>query len=743
MFKKIIRHACTMGIMFIALPVMVFAETVGVFYDSSVEQIKFAAGDIKTALESKNYTVEMHPLTALKSKFANKKVVIALASDKAVAKILSRQSENIPTGLGEQAYGLLTTIKPQKSFWVLGGDVNGAMYGGLQIAENIKYHGLNETYNLQEKPYILNRGIKANLPLDARSPTYYGSGYNDLSSAFKGTAARMAIPNVWDMNYWKEWFDEMARSRFNVLTIWNCHPFPALGLDIPESFTDVQGFDGYSKKMSKAQKVAFWKAVMAYGKDRGFQIYFITWNIYTYGAIGSFTNNPTDQSTINYIRKAVRVLFETYPDLDGIGVSAGENMDKEIISVPARIQWLADTYGSGIADYAKIHPERKINFLHRWLDADVSTVLSKFSTMLALPNVHLDMTFKYSLAHLYSTPDPAWINIKDGINAVADLDKTGKKTWLELRNDDFYFLSWGDPQFVRECIAGYPDAGKYIAGFMYGADGWVNTRDFTSKNNSFTGMLEIKRDWFSYRIWGRLSYNPQTPDEVFINEMADRYPGVNAQILFDAWTAASRGVPLATELVMGSKPGTNFGSGYFWFDFQWWPELCQSSGGLVKIETFSGSNPSDGSNMCSIKNSANGNCSGNPRTSYFIADTIQKAAATALQKISLLDTKGYPDLVLYKKNITAQTYLSLYYAEKIRGATYQSAGNTASARTAMGNAYCHWKSYTDIMNELHNGADMMRTRSFIKWSVYDNNVLKEFTDLGGIGIPACEEINIK
>lgn len=99
-------------------------------------------------------------------------------------------------------------------------------------------------------------------------------------------------------------------------------------------------------------------------------------------------------------------------------------------------------------------------------------------------------------------------------------------------------------------------------------------------------MLEIKRDWFSYRLWGRLSYNPQTPDKVFVNEMSNRYPNVNGQELFDAWTAASRGVPLATELVMGARANSNFGDGYFWWDWQWWPEMCQSNSGLVKISTF-------------------------------------------------------------------------------------------------------------------------------------------------------------
>jgi hypothetical protein len=715
----------------LGIPALLSGETVDVFYDAAAPQESFAAGDVATALVSKGYTVVSKPLSLLASTSGNMKVVIGLASNSAVTSALTAQGGAAPGTLGEQAYALRTTTTPQKSYWVLGGDANGAMYGGLAIAENITTYGLTNAYNLQEAPYILSRGTKSNLPLDKRCPTYHGPG---AGSGFGGKAAQKALANVWDINYWKEWFDEMARSRYNVLTIWTCHPFTALGLPMAESFTDVQLYDGSIIPMTLAQKVAFWKEVMAYGKGRGFQIYFVTWSIYTDGT--SLSTSPTDQATKDYMRKAVRLMFETYPDLTGLGASAGENMSG--MSTDAKVQWVADTYGKGIEDYAKVHPERKIVFLQRFLDVSASTVKSKFSGMLAYTNVHLDMTYKYSVAHLYSTPDPQWIEIKDGENSIADLDAAGLKTWLELRNEDFFFLSWGDPQFVRDCIAGFPDKNRYISGFMYGSDGWSYTKDFTSKSAPFKNMLEIKRDWFLYRLWGRLSYNPLTPNQVFINEMASRYPGVDVQALFDAWTGASRGVPLAAELVMGSK-NADASEGYFWWDFNWYPELCQSQYGFLNISDFIRAKPAEGSTMYSIQNSASGTFSGASRTSYSVADTIEVAATDALQKISSLDTKGFTDLALYKKNIKAQSYLSLYYAEKIRGATYKSANNTANAQTAMGKAYCHWINYTTLMNELHTGSSMERTRGFSNWSVHNSNVLGEYQALGGTGIPSCEQ----
>ena len=267
----------------------VAGDVVGIFFDSEVPQSEFAASEIQTALEGKRHTAELKPLSELNVDYPEKKIVLCLASDSAACEVLSLQGSSTISGLGEQAYALRTATKGPKSYWVLGGDAGGLMYGGLQLAENIRFHDMSKTYNSQEAPYIKNRGVKYNLPLDARVPTYVGYGEKSLSQAFGGDAAKEAIPAAWDMAYWEDWFDEMARARFNVLSIWNSHPFPAL-LDMEEAIEDVQGFDGYAKKMSPAEKVAFWQKVMAYGKGRGFKIYFITWNIYTYGAEGHWEN---------------------------------------------------------------------------------------------------------------------------------------------------------------------------------------------------------------------------------------------------------------------------------------------------------------------------------------------------------------------------------------------------------------------------------------------------------------------
>ena len=57
----------------LAVPSIVCAETVGVFYDPDVAQLKFAANDVKSALESISFTVEMLPVASLNESYSNRK----------------------------------------------------------------------------------------------------------------------------------------------------------------------------------------------------------------------------------------------------------------------------------------------------------------------------------------------------------------------------------------------------------------------------------------------------------------------------------------------------------------------------------------------------------------------------------------------------------------------------------------------------------------------------------------------
>ena len=98
------------------------------------------------------------------------------------------------------------------------------MYGGLELAEAVQLaNGLGGVTNRQTNPYLEKRGIKFNIPLDARSPSY-----SDDSDS-----AQANIANMWETNFWAGKFDEMARHRYNLLSLWSLHPFPSM-VRVPE-----------------------------------------------------------------------------------------------------------------------------------------------------------------------------------------------------------------------------------------------------------------------------------------------------------------------------------------------------------------------------------------------------------------------------------------------------------------------------------------------------------------------------
>jgi len=712
-----VKRICTSIILAFSIQISVFAEEAGVFYDATAEQIKFAAADIQKALEDKGYTVELFPLSSLNNSYANKKVVIALATDTAITRIFLNQGGTAPSGLGEQAYALHTTTQGQTSYWVLGGDINGAMYGGLQIAENISFYGYTGTYNNQESPTIIKRGIKLNLPFDEKSPTYFSSS--------NGTSYKKAIPNVWDMTFWTSWLDEMARNRFNVLSIWNNHPFTSL-IKMPDypnvALQDVKGFDGFSKTMSIDEKIVFWKQVMTYAHARGFQFFFFNWNIFVSNANGQYglSNGSASSANTTYMYKCMLQLLETYPDLDGFGITNGEN--------GSTVDFLWNTYGKGIYDYALANPQRKFVFIHRWHQASFSGIKSLFEPLLNLPNVTFDMSFKYSEAHMYSTPVPTWW----GSGNVSDLNTNGLKTWFTVRNDDYYYHNWGDPNFVRAYVNGIPGKGAYCRGFYMGSDGFCPTKSFFSKNNVQQDLLEVQRQWYMFKLWGRLSYNPATPDDVFKNFMTLKYPTVSSDSLFMSWGKASGGLPKVTELTQMELR----------LDFDWWPEACWSKDGFVTVNTFANADLGKGSSLCNIANSALNNCNGK-KSSLQLADEIEAEAKSALSIVEGMSADANTQLGVTINNIKAMAYLSVYYAYKIRGATYLKAGTLQNSKkiAALGTAYCWWMKYSNLMDSMYYGMSMQRVSDLPNWHSVDMAVLKEYTDNGGIGIPSCSEIS--
>ncbi len=253
-------------------------EAVVVYSDNTEPSIAFSARELQKTLSSIGHNpVTLKSLTELPASPDANYVVIAKNTSQSVLRLLETRSGQKTSVMGEQAYALrITDNGGKKGYWAIGGDRVGAMYGGMHIGELAAAGLIEDIANGNHKPYIAKRGMKFNIPLDKRQPSFDDNG----------TSGRENFKHVWDLTFWQEYLDTIAKQRYNVLSLWNRHPFPTL-VKVPGyeevALDDVYDKDGkLIKKLSHAEKIAFWQQVMDYADHRGIEVWWYVWNIHVY-----------------------------------------------------------------------------------------------------------------------------------------------------------------------------------------------------------------------------------------------------------------------------------------------------------------------------------------------------------------------------------------------------------------------------------------------------------------------------
>lgn len=603
-----------------------------------------------------------------------------------------------------QSYGIrLRNDNDQRTIAVLGADAAGAMYGGLDVAEAIRTGALDSLKNSMHTPHIAQRGLKFNIPLDLRTPSYSDNSHS----------AQANIPEMWSVEFWSEFLDEMARNRFNVLSLWSLNPFPSIVKvpeypsvalnDVlrgrPECFDENFPLDGRNmfkpeflrdaevvRRMTIEEKIEFWRRVMQMAKDRGVEVYWFTWNTFLHSEEGKhgLSRAKPDENLVRYFRASVRETVNTYPLLAGMGITAGEHMGEKLGEL-SKEEWLWRTYGEGIRDALKEQPERKFRMIHRFHQTGLDEVTKHWKDY---PGP-FDFSYKYAVAHMHGMTNPPFIN-----PLLPELSPN-RRTWLTVRNDDIYSFRWGDPQFARDFILAMPGPDK-IAGFYMGPDGYCWGREAMDLEPESPRQLVMQKQWFSFMLWGRLSYDPTLSDELFKRALAARFPEVPADKLLAGWSAASRVIPEITRFFWGD------------IDLKWLPEACLSHPtykGFYTVRHFvegEGMPKSGDLNIREWRERLLANQPMDGATPLEVAASLRRHAETAMRIAAELRPKQGADkeLRLTLGDIEAFACLGSYYAAKIEGAcelalfdTNSKAEHQTAAIKRLESALQHWRDY--------------------------------------------------
>ena len=694
------------------------AKNIILYSNKNSGKVQFAASEIEHVFKDKGIGfVSYSNSESEKIRADHVNILLISLNEKVASGIIKMAGIKNAAELKDEGFIIHKTGSGQKTIYVLGYDEAGTMYGGLEVSEIIKVQGIDAVQNQLQNPYMKVRGTKFNIPLDMRTPTY----------TEPSDAAQKNMAEMWNFEFWKEYIDNLARFRYNLISLWSMHPFPSM-VKVPEypevALSDVRkstgdwkenyslngwGFDAPEimksyevlKKMTIEEKIDFWRKVMAYGKQRNVKFYVVTWNIFVYGVDGKYgiTDKIENPVTTDYFRKSVKQMVLTYPDLAGIGLTTGENMYD--YTATQKEEWAYATYGQGVLDALKEQPERKIDLIHRQHQTKANEISRIFKEIRNNRNINFLFSFKYAQAHVYSSVNQVFHQ-----DFVKDIQSENLKTLWTLRNDDVFYFRWGAPDFVRDFIKNIPY--DVSAGYYYGSDQYVWGREFMSKNKAEPREIEIVKHWYQWMCWGRLGYNPNMGNDRFVDVIQSRFPSVNAKEMFDAWQNASMIYPLVTGFHWGA------------LDFQWYiesgqsqPSVSKTPSGYHDLTNFINLKPHEGTGYISIPDYVKAFLSNSDVkgiTPLQVAENIIKYADIALNWADKQSLANSQELKFTIDDIKTMAWLGKYYAHKIKAATYLAIFRESLQK--------EWQSKT--IEELNNSAGYWRHYATLGLSNYYN-----------------------
>ncbi|MFO0980985.1 MAG: hypothetical protein U1E76_04410 [Planctomycetota bacterium] len=578
--------------------------------------------------------------------------------------------------LGSEGYRIEPGAR-DGTFLVVAGDERGAMYGGLDIAEAIAARRpVRELTGSVHRPALRHRQFKQNLPLP-------GTGY---------LSAEALAHNAWffDDAYWDAFLDLLARSRFNVLSLWSAHPYPQMvRLD---RFPEVQDV----ARADLEQNIRLFHSIFAKAKSRGLDVMLVTWNVHvspSFARANGIGESGVDSPLVrDYQRECVRAVLAEYPELGGIGTCPGEAMPED---ARGREEFIRDTYLAGITASGR----RDVVFLQRYWGADPQLTQEVVAQASPVPML---LSIKYNGEHMYSSPEPHFFDAR----WLTQQPRRYDVIW-HLRNDDLFTLRWGEPRFAAMLMR---NAARTGVGFLTGSEVWIDGVDYihtAAAAAHVTWRYDFERLWLRYAIWGRMGYDPGTEDRVFIDQFAARFGGDLARPLFDATIASSRLYPRLTAFHWNYMNG------------DWYPEGCVGNwvtgaelGRGVNLRVresifhdvleFVFNHTIDDRLVCVpelvAQRLAGKEIEPGRITPFMVADALDADARSAARALALVPQDGLQgELACTVLDLRTQIELARYYAQKIRGAAHLGlhiaglAGEQAQAVSALGRALDAWQ----------------------------------------------------
>ena len=419
------------------------------------------------------------------------------------------------------AEGLLvrnTNWKDTRTLFVSGGDERGLMYALLDIADRITWsrqpdNPFSEVRDVSEKPYV-----------SERASSMYTMNKANFESFF------------YDVKHWERYLDMLAANRFNTFALlfgYENHgyfspPYPQF-FDV-EEFGDIHVVGVTKERQQRNTKML--RQIIEMTHARGMNFTLGVWDhIYRGGVQGpkERATKPTvdviwgltADNLTDYTMVALAKFVKTFPEIDAIqfrmhgesGLKRGEMHDFWVSIYEVMLE---------NAPQMRFDARAK-NFPHDLIDKALDM------------GVDMRICTKYWMEQMGLPFHPTHIprqNQRDRRHGYADMLRYPKRYdmhWRLWNSGTTRVLLWGDPEYARRFAR---------STHLYDGKGFEVSDPLTTKGQDHPHDMpvfsvinpkyryydwEFERQWHFFQVFGRIGYNPNTPEEVWQKQFEKRF----------------------------------------------------------------------------------------------------------------------------------------------------------------------------------------------------------------------------
>lgn len=597
---------------------------------------------------------------------------------------------------GAESFALLWDhVNGRQTLLAVGGDSRGLMYAVLEIADMIRH---------SEQPDAALRGITG----IAEKPALPVRSINRLF-----VSEVEDKPWFYDASFWSEYLTELATHRFNRLHLalgmgydyghdpgvqdnYFCFAYPFF-LQVPGYEVNVKGLpEGEAERNLEALHFI---SEEAHRRGIHFQL-----GIWTHAYDPSESPNAKyiiegvhPQNHAAYCRDGLRALLTACPHIDGVTIRTHYEGG---IPEPAHEFWAV--VFSGVT---KCGRPVEIDLHSKGVDEQMLGVAVNTGLPIVVsPKYWAEhMGPPYHQAAIRPLEQPAASTERPDLMAITAtyrrFTRYGYGDFLrEDRKYDVLFriwpgtqrvLLWGDP----EMAAGYGRMGSFCGALgvelcepltfkARKGSGSQGGRDPYAEESLRLGGAEWKKYLYSYRLWGRLLYDPDADPSGWRRYLSCEFGADAAPFCEAALANASRILPLLTAAHLPSAANNHF-----------WPEMYDNLPIVITGEksqyafdtlapgTFGAVSPLDPALFYRIDDFADDVVQGSRRSGKLsplqVADQLDFWAKKARQQLAeaaerLGGGRSKPSAKRFSVDVTVQAELGRFFAEKLRaGVAYE------------------------------------------------------------------------